>query len=175
MIKSLFITLLFLTALFGAQSNRTFDCTKIFEERKGELVERLEHIDEQEQALEALRDATSQLLDKKKVKLDAQIAEVKKIQASVTLKEDNIKKLIADNKRILDDIKKEKLSKISTLYAKMKAASAAGIFSQMEIKEATDILSTLPPKVLGKIFAKMDAKKAAELTREMSLLPEKSK
>ena len=55
----------------------------------------------------------------------------------------------------------------------MKAASAAGIFAKMDVKEATAILTTLPPKVLGKIFAKMDAQKAAELTHEMSLSPKK--
>ena len=173
MIKYFLILTLFLSTTFAAKNNRTFDCTKIFEERKLELVERLEHIDEQEQALEALREATTQLLDKKKVKLDAQIAKMKKLEDGITLKEDNIKKLIAKNEKVLNDIKTAKLSKISTLYAKMKAASAAGIFAKMDTKEATDILTTLPPKVLGKIFAKMDAQKAAELTHEMSLLPEK--
>jgi flagellar motility protein MotE (MotC chaperone) len=158
---------------YAAKVNRTFDCTKIFEERKQELIERLENIDDQEQSLEALREATATLLDKKKVKIEAQLTELKKVEASVKSKEENIKKLLADNQKVLDDIQKAKLNKISTLYSKMKAGAAALVFTEMDIKEATTILNSLPPKALGKIFAKMDAKKAAELTHEMSLSPKK--
>jgi flagellar motility protein MotE (MotC chaperone) len=46
----------------------------------------------------------------------------------------------------------------------MKAASAAGILSEMDTKEASEILSSLKPKTVGKIFAKMDSKKASALT-----------
>ena len=175
MIKSLALIFILTNILFATATNRTFDCTKIFEERKLELVERLEDIDEQTQALQSLKEATSMLLDKKKAKIDEEMQKIKAIQAEVDLKEENIKKLLAENKKILEDIKKNKLSKISTLYAKMKAASAANIFAKMEVKEATDILATLPPKVLGKIFAKMDATKAAELTHELALMPPEKK
>lgn len=175
MIKFSLIILLTISLAWASAKNRTFDCTKIFEERKSELVERLENIDEQTQALQALKEATSQLLDKKKTKLDDEMQEIKAIAAQTKQKEENIKKLLAENKRILEEMKKNKLSKISTMYSKMKAAAAAGIFSKMNVIEARDILATLPPKALGKIFTKMDAKKAAELTHELSLMPEKAK
>ena len=56
------------------------------------------------------------------------------------------------------------MSKISQTFAKIKAASAANILSDMSNEEAAKILQSLKPKVVGKIFTKMDAKKASELT-----------
>ncbi len=172
-IKALFIFILGVYSLQAAKANRTFDCTKIFEERKSELVERLENLDDQEQALEALRDATSMLLDKKKVKIEAQLSKIKEIEQNTKNKETSIKALMAENEKILKEIKTAKLSKITTMYSKMKAGAAAAIFEKMDLKEATIILNSLPPKNLGKIFAKMKPKKAAELTHEMNISPKK--
>ena len=46
-------------------SDRLFDCTEIFKERKSELLVELERIDEQKQALNALKIATEDLLKRK--------------------------------------------------------------------------------------------------------------
>ena len=46
----------------------------------------------------------------------------------------------------------------------MKAASAAAVLSEMDIKDAVEILSSLKPKTTGAILSKMEAKKASELT-----------
>ena len=60
------ITFLSLSAL--QTSDRLFDCTEVFKERKNELLVELERIDEQKQALSALQSATEELLKKKEVK-----------------------------------------------------------------------------------------------------------
>ena len=57
--KFLFIIFIMLTNLFAIQtSDRLFDCTEIFKERKSELLVELERIDEQKQALNAQKIAT---------------------------------------------------------------------------------------------------------------------
>ena len=56
-------------------SSELYECTKVFEERKQELILELERIDEQEQALNALKDATEELLKKKEAKADASRAD----------------------------------------------------------------------------------------------------
>ena len=145
-------------------SDKIFECTKIFEQRKGELLVELERIDEQKQALSALKTATEDLLKRKKAKLDQQEEEVNNKLAEISAKEKNIKAMLEQNKKLLEELKNTKMSKISQTYAKMKAGAAASILSNMPPEDAVAILRSLKPKVVGKIFSKMDAEKAAKLT-----------
>jgi len=145
-------------------SDRLFECTEIFKERKSELLVELERIDEQKQALSALKTATEELLKKKEKKLNIQEEELNKKLEKVTQKEKNIKDMLAKNEKVLKDIKSTKMDKIAQTFAKMKPASASGILSGMDNKEAAAILQSLKPKVVGKILSKMDPSKASELT-----------
>jgi len=52
--------------LFAADA---IDCTKVFDERKGELLKEIEKIDEARQSFEALQAATMHCLKSKKVHL----------------------------------------------------------------------------------------------------------
>jgi flagellar motility protein MotE (MotC chaperone) len=145
-------------------SDKLFKCTEIFKARKSELLVELERIDEQRQALSALKIATEELLRNKQVKVSQDENIVQKKLDEITSKENNIKSMLEKNKQILKKIRDIKMDKIAQTFAKMKAASAAGVLSQMAIKEASVILSSLKPKTVGKILAKMDAKKASQLT-----------
>jgi len=145
-------------------SDKIFKCTKIFEQRKGELLVELERIDEQKQALSALKTATEDLLKRKKAKLDQQEEEVNNKLSEISEKEKKIQAMLDENKKLLKELKKTKMSKIAQTYAKMKAGAAASILSDMPTEDAVAILRSLKPKVVGKIFTKMDAKKAAKLT-----------
>jgi len=161
--------LLSLTQLSALQtSDRLFDCTQIFKERKGELLVELERIDEQKQALSALKMATESLLKKKEEHLSEKEEEVDEKIAIVTQKENGIKKMLQKNEAILKEIQETKMSKISQTFAKMKAGAASGILSGMDEKEAVKILQSLKPKTVGQILTKMDSKKAAKLTLLMS-------
>ena len=60
------IALLLLGTLLCAE---TIDCTKIFEERKSELLREIEKIDEARQSFEALQAATNVLFDKQRAAL----------------------------------------------------------------------------------------------------------
>jgi len=163
--KIFLLIMVFLSSSNALQtSDRLFDCTEIFKERKSELLVELERIDEQKQALGALKNATEELLKKKELRLTLKEEEVDAKLLEITQKEESIKKMLAKNEEILQETKSTKMSKIAQTFAKMKAAAAAGILSGMDSQEAVAILSSLKPKTVGQILTKMDAKKASELT-----------
>ena len=101
----LFITLMY-SSLFSMQtSDRLFECTQIFQERKSELLVELERIDEQKQALDSLKIATEALLKKKESKLSLKEEEVNNKLSQITTKEDSVKKMLAQNNKILKELK----------------------------------------------------------------------
>lgn len=145
-------------------SDKLFECTEIFKARKSELLVELERIDEQKQALSALQIATEELLRKKEARLNEKEAIVDKKILEIEEKEESIKKMLAKNEGILEELKSIKMDKVAQTFAKMKDASAAAILSDMDNEDAANILSSLKPKTVGKILSKMDAKKASDLT-----------
>ena len=163
--KIFLITLLTISSLSSLEtSDRLFDCTEVFKERKNELLVELERIDEQKQALSALQSATEDLLKKKEGSLTQKEEQVNMKLSSITTKEENIKKMLAKNEEALKELKSLKMNKIAQTYAKMKAGAASNILSDMDEKEAAAILTSLKPKTVGQILTKMDAKKASKLT-----------
>ncbi len=159
------LSILTFTTLLAIQtSDRLFDCTEIFKERKSELLVELERIDEQKQALSALKIATEELLKKKELKITQKEEIVDKNLASITQKEQSIKAMLSKNESILKEMTKIKMNKVSQTFAKMKAGSAANILSEMQASDALVILQALKPKIVGQILTKMDSKKASKLT-----------
>ena len=167
--KLLLLISFFYSSLFSLQtSDKLFECTEIFKERKNELLVELERIDEQKQALSALKIATEELLKQKELKLSQQEEVVDSKLTEITTKEDNVKRMMLRNEAALKELKTTKMSKIAQTFSKMKPGSASNILSDMNSVEAVSILSSLKPKVVGKILTKMDAKKASELTQLLS-------
>ena len=163
--KKTILLILLVSHLFGLKtSERLFECTEIFNERKNELLVELERIDEQKQSLNALKIATEELLKKKENNLNQKEDVVNRKLMDISEKEKNIKNDLAKNEKVLKEISDIKMTKIAQTFAKMKAASASAILSDMEAVEAVNILNSLKPKTVGKILAKMDSKKASELT-----------
>jgi len=163
--KILLLIGLYFSAVFALEtSDRLFDCTERFKERKSEILVELERIDEQKQALGALKVATEELLKKREANLSQKEETVDVKLAEITQKEESVKKMLEKNEAILKDLKNSKMSKIAQTFAKMKAASAANILSDMPSHEAVGIMQALKPKTVGQILTKMDAKKASELT-----------
>jgi len=164
-VKIVLLILLYISSTFALEtSDRLFDCTEIFKERKSELLVELERIDEQKQALSALKIATEDLLKKKEVSLSQKEEVVDSKLAQITKKEESVKKMLAQNEAILKTLKDTKMSKIAQTFAKMKPASSSAILSDMDADKAVVILNSLKPKIVGQILTKMDAKKASELT-----------
>lgn len=164
--KYILLIALLYSSLFSLQnSDKLFECTEIFKERKNELLVELERIDEQKQALSALKTATEDLLKKKEEKLSLEEDAVNAKLEEVSKKEKSIKAMLVKNTQILKELKSTKMSKISQTFSKMKAGAAANILTDMDTKQAVLILQSLKPKVVGKILTKMDPKKASELTQ----------
>jgi flagellar motility protein MotE (MotC chaperone) len=149
-------------------SDRLFDCSEIFKARKNELLSELERIDEQKQSLSALKAATEELLKKKEYRVSQNEESVSKKLADITAKEKAIKATVAQNEKILKEMKELKMSKMSEAFAKMKPANAAGVLSAMTPLEASNILTTLKADLISKILGKMDPKKASEITNIMT-------
>ncbi len=169
MIKLLLATIFTLTSLSALEtSDKLFECTEIFKARKSELLIELERIDEQKQALSALKAATEELLVKREAKASQDEAAVKTKLSEISSKEESIKKMLQKNEEILKETKAIKMSKMAETFAKMKAANAADVLSKMESQDAAAILSSLKPKTVGTILSKMDGQKASELTLILS-------
>ncbi len=109
-----------------------YDCTKVFEERKQELILELERIDEQEQALNALKAATEELLKKKEAKLAEKESTLNAQEQDLKVREEEVAKKLKRNEEALKALKEQKMNKVAQTYAKMKAASAADILSNLE-------------------------------------------
>lgn len=163
-----FIFLTFVSLHAIESSDKLFECTEIFKARKSELLIELERIDEQKQALGALKTATEELLKKREAKVTQDEEVVNTKLKEITAKEESIKSMLQKNEEVLKNIKDIGMDKVSQTFAKMKPANAAGVLSEMDAKEAASILSSLNPKTVGTILSKMEAKKASELTLMLS-------
>lgn len=157
--------------MWGVQNTKSYECTKIFESRKNELLFELGRIDEERQSLDALKKATEDLLKKKESLVKGKDSKVDQKLAEIATREASVKKTLEENKKVLEEIKQLKSDKVSQTFAKMKPSASALILSQMSIQEGSAILSTLNSKVVGQILAKMDPKKGSELTTAIRKIP----
>lgn len=145
----------------------TIDCTKIFEERKSELLKEVEKIDEARQSFEALQAATNALFDKQKATLKEKENAIEKTKQAIEEKEKKIAAMLEENKKLLELVDSKKNGKIDETYIKMKDAAAASILEKLPTHEAAAIVFSLPPKKISQIFAKMDVQKASEITQRL--------
>jgi len=150
--------------LFAVDNQKLIDCYEIFDQKKAELESEAEKILEQKEALESLKNTYMILVKKKENKLNQKEKEINASLQKIESEKKVIQDLVAKNKKILDEIKKIKMDKITQSYAKMKPKNAANILSNMPSSDAINILNKLPPKIISKILAKMDPVKAAKLT-----------
>ncbi|MBD5168468.1 MAG: MotE family protein [Helicobacter sp.] len=162
-----FKTILFFlcSCAFGATPQGVVDCNIIFEQRKAEILDRIQKIDEQQQALQALQSANQAVLDQRESSLEAKEREINATMEAITLKQTKIERLIAQNEEILRLIKQAKDDKISATYTNIKDSKAAPIIEQLDNAEAATILFSLDSKVSSKILSKMTPARAAELTQ----------
>ena len=158
--------------LFASEKNVTnktqlINCYEIFEQRRSELEMQVEKIEEQRQAFIALKDASMNILKKKEAKVNKKLQEVNATLQQVTKVKQETQNLVKKYQKILEEIKKANTSKLVQSYSKMRAGNAAKILQDMDMNTSLDILSKLSPKVLSKIFSKMDSQKAAVLTEKL--------
>ncbi|PAF49265.1 hypothetical protein BKH41_03225 [Helicobacter sp. 12S02232-10] len=156
-------------------SSQLLNCNAVFESRKNEIKEQLRELDEKNQAMEALKNATQNIFNQRETKLkerenalSLKLKEIEdkeaKLKAMNDENEAKIKNLIKKNEEVLKEIDQAKNNKLAQTYAKMKDSKAAPIIENLPDMEAAAILFSLSAQDMGKILAKMNPKKAAELT-----------
>jgi flagellar motility protein MotE (MotC chaperone) len=168
--KKIIFSILAISSLY-AQSNNVYNCNKIFEARKEELILELDKIDEQQQQLEALQAATQSMLDRKEqaIKKKEKILEEQMKKA-----EDKISELNKKLKKVQeteDALNKKINDRLITSYSKMNPKKAAPILDAMELVDSTEILFKLNPKITGKVLAIMPPQKAADITKLLKMGP----
>lgn len=164
------------TAQNNAQaSGELLNCNIIFESRKDEIKDQIRELNEKNQTLQILKDATQNLLQNREIKLKEReealrikLKEIEDKEAQATInakeKEEKIKSLITKNEEILKQIDDSKNNKLAQTYAKMKDSKAALILENLPQEQAASILFALSAQDMGKILSKMNPKKAANLT-----------
>lgn len=152
-------------------NGEVLNCESVFESRKAELQKELDKIAEQRKMMNVLNDEQRRLNDKKLEQLKLQEARVQGLIDEAKSRENNIKNLIKQNEELLAQIDAKKSQKISQTYAKMKDSKASAIIEELPLNEAAEILFAMDSKDIGKIFAKMDAQKAAKLTEMLKKGP----
>jgi flagellar motility protein MotE (MotC chaperone) len=177
MIKSRFLifSIVIASFLYGAEeeldANRIYNCNKIFESRKQELILELDKIDEQQQQLEALQAATQSMLDRKEqaIKKKEKILEeqMKKAQEKISELDKKLKKVQEQE----DALNKKINDRLITSFSKMNPKKASPILAAMPIVESTEIMFKLTPKIAGKILEKMAPDKAATIAQLLKMGP----
>ncbi|CAM2920692.1 MotE family protein [Helicobacter burdigaliensis] len=158
------LILMFFCAVFSF-SAETIDCNIIFEQRKGEILKELDKINEQQQALQALQNATQNILEQKEAELKKREEKVAKIEQDIKATEEKINKMLKKNEEILKQIQNATKTKVGEAYTSMKDSKSAAILENLPEGEAANILFGLDTKVASKILAKMNPQKAATLTQ----------
>jgi flagellar motility protein MotE (MotC chaperone) len=170
--KILLIPFLLIISLLAKENlqneeSKLVNCYQIFDQRRSELEMELEQIQEQQQAFQALKDASMNILKKKEAKIKKMQAEINATLAKIESTKKENEALVKKYQQILAQIKNATSSKLVQSYSKMRAGNAANILANMDTNTSLEILSKLSPKVLSKIFAKMDPGKAALLTEKL--------
>lgn len=154
---------IFLASLLHATNQNNSD--EILADREAKIAKNLELIDSSRQELEAYRAATNTLFNQREEQMLAKEKDLNKTLAQISQKEENIKKMLDKNEKILSELKSITSDKVLAVYAKMKDGAAATIIAQLPRDEAAKVLQALDPKKISTIFAKMDPQIAAELTQ----------
>ena len=162
---------LWIVALSTLLYAETIDCTKVFEERKSELLKEVEKIDEARQSFEALQAATNALFEKQKASLKAKEAELAKTKEAIEEKGPRIAPMLDENKKLLELVEAKKSEKVDETYVKMKDGAAAAIIEKLPPHEGASILFGLPAKKISQIFAKMNPQTASEITQRLKKGP----
>ncbi|PAF44972.1 MotE family protein [Helicobacter sp. 11S02629-2] len=160
-------------------------CNAIFEDRKQEISASLMKLRQEQTTLQILSSENSKLLAERKAKLDMKEKALEQMYKEMKQEEakkeseskarlQEAKTLLAQNEKVLADIKSIKDSKLAESYAKMRDSNAAPILASMPAEDAISILLSLKPAEIGKILAKMDPKTASELTQKMQGYPLKT-
>lgn len=172
-ILSFFIFFAAFSVMFGADND---DKKNIIEAQKREQILReYERIEAAKSELESYRRATRKLFNEREAQLlnkerdlNATLAQImekeKNITAKNALHEKNMKDLLEQNQKILDQLNSGNSDKMLEAYVKMKDGKVAEVLGAMPAIDAAKLLYRMEAKKISSVLSKMDANKAVELT-----------
>lgn len=147
----------------AGQKSVSFKCNRIFELRKQELLDISRNITDQQQELDAEKLASENIIEIKDKKLRQKEKDLDTIKAVLEKKERTIRKLLAENKRILRNIEKRLADRVREAYESMPPGKAALSLEAMSNERSAGIMYGMKSAKIGEIFAKMTPQKSSEI------------
>lgn len=167
-----FIFFSFCAVVFAADNDKK---NIIDAQKREQILREYERIEAAKSELESYRRATrklfkereAQLLNKER-DLNATLALIiekeKNISTQNALHEKNMKDLLEQNQKILDQLNSGNSDKMLEAYVKMKDGKVAEVLGTMPALDAAKLLYRMEAKKISSVLSKMDANKAVELT-----------
>ena len=169
------ITCIFLGICVLFAADKTDEKNIIEAQKREQILREYERIEAAKSELESYRTATrklfkereAQLLNKER-DLNATLALIiekeKNISTQNAIHEKNMKDLLEQNQKTLDQLNSGNSDKMLEAYVKMKDGKVAEVLGAMPTIDAAKLLYRMEAKKISSVLSKMDANKAVELT-----------
>ena len=111
------------------------------------------------------------LLDGRERKLDQRAVLLKAAEQRLVEKQDELKKIRNEIKKLLNIKEKEeaeRLNRLVGIYSNMKPKDAAKIFNELDMAVLLDVMQSMKERKIAPIVAAMDAERARLLTKQLA-------
>lgn len=111
------------------------------------------------------------LLDGRERKLDERAVLLKAAEQRLVEKQDELNKIKAEIKKLLNIKEKEeseRLNRLVAIYSNMKPKDAAKIFNDLDMAVLLDVMQNMKERKIAPIVAAMDAERARQLTKQLA-------
>ena len=167
-----FIFFSFCAVVFAADNDKK---NIIDAQKREQILREYERIEAAKSELESYRRATRKLFKEREAQLLSKerdlnatlaliIEKEKNISTQNALHEKNMKDLLEQNQKILDQLNSGNSDKMLEAYVKMKDGKVAEVLGTMPALDAAKLLYRMEAKKISSVLSKMDANKAVELT-----------
>ncbi len=110
-------------------------------------------------------------LDGRERKLDQRAVLLKAAEQRLVEKQDDLKKIRQEIKKLLNIKEKEeaeRLNRLVAIYSNMKPKNAAKIFNDLDMTVLLDVMQSMKERKIAPIVAAMDAERARLLTKQLA-------
>ncbi len=128
---------------------------------------------EERRLMEAIEGGELSVLAREREKLEEQKKELKRVEAEVDKKLDQLNQLRQNVEKLLaekDAVEQKRVQELAKMYEKMTADKAATVLATVDQELAVAILKLMKTKAAAKILNSMERDKAAKLTTGFSTL-----
>ena len=134
------------------------------------------HLFKEKQELITIKDELNDFYEAKELEYQKAKGELEKLEKATIQAEKNIQALRDENKKILQEIKREISNKAMKMYDKVKLGVVVNVFKEMikedKMDDVFDILIRLKDKRVMKILKKFDTKTSTIIMQKMRIFKE---